>query len=1514
MKFRTNKIAAMLLLASALIWESGCGSSSANVTVDTVSPTSTTVIAATTQVFTSTVTGPSTNLNSTWTCSYVYTPAPTTAQPNPTPTTAATCTSGQTVNGGSIGTWTTDQTSADNTLSYTAPALTNFPNPVPTITFTATAAADTHKTGTVVVSLDTGIRVSVTPTTATAPVGLNPAQQIQFTASFLNISPANANPKWAVMQPVAGSSTAICNAFPSLVSGGACGSASPLGATCSPNCGSISQNGVFTAPTTVPTDTFPVSSGSTAATAAISVTLVVSSADDPTEFAEATITLVNASTNPLTFTGIHPTTIAAGGIVQDIFLDAKNILNTTPITFTPPGSNQTPQAINPSEIFTIPISAAYCTPSAAGVTPVVTCDASIMTRIRLNAAQLATAGVGQITVNNIPDTTNPGNAVSISYPINLVYESPALVAAVPDSYPQGTAAQFSTDGGYYGGGGSALVELLFNGSLTAATSHGARQFTGPLSGSQTQSPGLYPVSISWDQPAQPAPFNPPPYPTVTTNVAVQPVFAGLASAYNPTPPAATQAYPPNIPLLGGATATPSSIAINSTKGYALITEQGANAIELVQFVSNPSLPGRFAPQVTAQVPVGNQPTGVAIDDQINLAAAGYPGQDLAVVVNSADSTLSLLAVSAAAGTATPIGKVDLSQLIVEPSGTATPLPYAVGVDTVTHYAVVAFSNATLGFVVDVNPNPIPAGQYAPPCFVSTQTLPCAIASVSLNTGPTPQVVMQPNVPLAYVTPGGTGVTSVVNLLLTNNSVAIAAAPNGATCVNGTVTITTPNPNLLNQSFPGAVLIAGVTPADFNGTYNVTSASTYTFTYQHSGSGCATTGASGETGGGGTVTFGNPYYTFSTSPTSVGASINPVTRTFAFADPNASTAAPQIGFIQTLDQNVSSLFLTRGSCNGCTPTPAGAPEVGVRFVGWDPFTNVLIAYNPGNNYDEISLINPGGPSANGLQSAYRIIAAIPTGQTGAYAPSGSNTVTVFGPMGYDPKTNLVLVANAGSNTLTYLDIDPQSTFKKVHIKDVQFQLTTTSGGVPSGQPPLASVTAPNPPPVAVCDPTNPVSPYTGCLPHGVTVGQTAYLRILGQGFLSGGTPVVRLDGDSTGITITTSTDAELDVTIPATRLTNAHDFALDVLSGSVNSNTNDLFAVQVTPLAGCGTTTPPTPAQPEGVAIDNIANVAVVTNYGCNTVSFINMDAANAHNYGVPYGTVLATASVGANPIGVDTIPRLGLAVTANNGDSSASIIQYGGSPFTAKTLSFTSASCTTSGGTTSSTNICVGVSPTGVTIDQDRALALIANTGGNSLSAIDLTVLLLATPGTPPMQLIPTSGPPTAIAVDPNRAVAVVTNIQNLGTSSATGGLDVISLSTVPPTKSTTASIASLTANPTGIVYDPAVSPALFYAASTQQNAIYSFDPDTGSTSTIQVGVNPYSIAYNYQTGTLLSVNSTSNTSSVIDAVNAPVFATRETLGISSQSQFAAAIDNFTNTAVIADQNNNRILILPLPK
>ena len=1526
MKVRAIKNAAKLMLvAGAAVCIASCGGSGANQVSDQVIPPATTVVAATTQVFTSTV-GGSTNLDSTWSCTYVYTPAPTQSNPNPKTTTAANCTSGQTVNGGSIGTWTTTQSTANNTLSYTAPALSNFPNPIPVITFTAAAAANTSKKGSAVVTLDTGIRVGVSPASATAPVGLNPAQQIQFNAQLASGPPVGLN--WQVMQPVVGSSTAICNAFPSLVANGACGSASPLGTTCSPNCGSINTStGIYTAPSTMPTDTAPVSSGSTASTAATTVTVVAWKSGDIYHFAVATITLVNASTNPITFTGIQPTTIAAGGIEQDVWLNAKNILNTTPISFIAP--NGTTTAIDPTNIFTVPITASYCTPNSTS-SPAITCDASIVTRIRLNAAQLAQAGTGQIQVSNIPSVS--GQTSTIQFPINLIYAKPAVVSAVPASFPQGVAASLATDGGYYGNLTNALVQVLLNGNTSVVTSTTPRQFTVPLAGSANpQPPGLYPVSVAFSAATPPSP---PPYTAAYTNVAIQPTFAGLSNTYftagtstqSPTQKATplAVALPPNGAITNLA---PSAMAINSTKGYAVITEQGANSIQLVDLV--PVSGGRAAPTMAGgPIAVGNQPTGVAIDPN-----ALSNGDDLGVVVNSGDSTLTVLDLTPTS--ATVVGSVSLSGLIQEPPNTVTPQPFSVGIDPVTHYALVAFSNATLGFVVYVNPNT----SGAPACFNSSQKAPCAIASVSLNTGTNPQIALQPGAPLAYVTPGGTGVTSVVNMLLNNTTVGIAPSPNGASCTNGIATITTNTPNGLNPSSPGAVLIAGVTPAGFNGTYNVNpgTATTFTFTYPLT---CTTNGlTNGVTGGGGTVTFGNPYYTFSTTPTAAGASINPVNRTFAYTDPNASSSAPQIGFINALDQSVTSLFLTLGSCNGCTPIPAGAPEVGTRSVAWDPFTNVLIAYNPATDYNLISLINPGGPTASGSQSAYRIIQAISTcpgtpnttcntGQ-GSYTPSGGSAVTVYGPMGYDPKTNLVLVANAGSNTLSYLDLDPSTTFKKVSVNTVQ----VTSGGIPSSQPPLASAPgAPNPLPVATCDPTNPTNPYASCFPQSVTVGQAAAMKILGQGFLSGGTPVVRLDGNATGITITNSTDAEVDVNIAASRFANPHTFALDVLSGSEGSNVQNIYAVGVVDLSK----TCASADMPEAVAYDNIRNVAVVTNYGCNSMSIINMDASNAHNYGVPYGAVMSTVAVGTNPLGVDVIPRLGYAVVANNGDSSASIINMS-NPLAPNQLSFTSASCTTSSGTKSSTNICVGIAPSGVAIAQDRALALVANTGGNSLSAVDLTPLLQTNSAdcpsstcVPAMQLVATSGPPTAIAVDPNRDAAVATNIQNTGTTSATGGLDVISLASNPPTRSSTASINTITANPTGIVFDPSITqtctsttsctgafaPGLFYVSSTQQNAVYSFNPDTSTATPIRVGVNPYSLGYNYQTGTLLTINSTSNTSSVVDTVGATnsVFSTRNTLGIGSQSQFAVVVDNVTNTAVIADQNNNRVLILALPQ
>lgn len=1502
MKLRSIPYAALGVICSAMVLLHGCSNSStANVITVTVSPSTSVVIAGQVQTFTATV-GGSTNLTVTnWPCTYSYTPPSTSTTPNP-PAKTGTCTSGGTLPGGTgtFGTWVISTTNGSNVLTFTAPTLANFPNPVPVLTFTATSDADTKKTGTATIGLDSGIRVSVTPASATVPVGLTPAQVASFSASFLNASPVGQ--QWHVVQPNTSSTTTSDQ------------TANPLAETCDPNCGSIDNNGIYTAPTTLPTDTKPAGSKSTSAT---TVYAVAWSQADPNHYAISTISLVSATSNAITFDGISPSTIAAGGLSQDIYLSAKNFLNTTKIFFTPPGQTAgQQQQIDSTNIFTIPISSQYCTASSTQ-----TCDASLLTRIRLTSGQLGATGTAQIEVANIPGTAtatppctvvpNPGgstNTTSIACPLNLVYASPALVAAVPDSFPQGQNAQIVVNGGYYGTTNTPIVKLLLDGVLDNVFQSGPRQFVGTPAGSQLSSPGLYEVSIESQAPQGFLPL----FPLVTTNFAVQPNFQNVGTFTSvplPTTPAS------------GTNLAPSSFALNSSKGYAVMTEQAGNSIQLVDLTGTlPNFSGMpvQVPAGTTAAPVASAPTSIAIDDQLNIP--GYSGQDLGVVVSTGDSTLALFALSRTSATYLKSIPVDLQTLLQQPTTTGLATPFSVGVDPGTHLGVVAYSTTNIGFIVDVNPNL--DGSDTRTCFIAGQTPPCVIGPVSMVTGAYPRVVVQPQAPFAYVTPGGNGSTSLVNLLQQGKKADIAPAVSGGTSgavrtVGITKIICTQaTPHGINPALGGTVIISGLTPDSFNGTFQVLSGSVtdaWTFSYSQPGlSDEKETNTAAVHNG---VQYGTPYYSFNTTRFVSAAAINPTTRTFAAADYNASSN--QIQFISTEDQNLTSLTLTAGSCNGCTPIPSGAPEIGFNSVAFDPFTNVLLAYDPADQVgatfptNSVSLINPGGPGFNTTTAAYRIVAAIPVGQPGqgSYTPAGSTTpVVVNGPMTYDPKSKYVLVANAGSNNLSYLNLDSQNVFKKVAIQRLQI----TSAGVANAQPDLS---LPFPVPVAQCDPTS-TDGTKPCMAQAVPLGQTATVRVLGQGFTSATGAVVRLDAQAStacpaAFCTTVVSDSEVDVTIPAAMLTVAHDYALDVLVGGVVSNSTDLHAVGVLDLTATCAPTQNFPQGPEAVAIDAVKHVAFITNFACNSVTSIAIDPAGyvkPDNSIASYGSILNTVTVGKNPVGIGIIPRLGYAVVANNGDSptgSASILDIS-DPTAMKVLSFTS-------GSTTSTTVPVGLSPLGVAIDQDRALALVANSGSNTVTAIDLTVLLpgAVTTKTPTPTTIAASGAPSAIAIDPNRAIAVVTVLQNSGSTTATAGLDVINLASNPPTRSTSASVGSLTASLTGIVYDQAVSPALFYVTSTQQNAIYAYNPDSGATQTIRVGINPYSLVYNYQTGAILTINSTSDTSSLIDS---QTFKTRQTLGISSLSQFAAAMDNVTNTVAMVDQNNNRVILLGMPK
>jgi hypothetical protein len=97
----------------------------------------------------------------------------------------------------------------------------------------------------------------------------------------------------------------------------------------------------------------------------------------------------------------------------------------------------------------------------------------------------------------------------------------------------------------------------------------------------------------------------------------------------------------------------------------------------------------------------------------------------------------------------------------------------------------------------------------------------------------------------------------------------------------------------------------------------------------------------------------------------------------------------------------------------------------------------------------------------------------------------------------------------------------------------------------------------------------------------------------------------------------------------------------------------------------------------------------------------------------------------------------------------------------------------------------------------------------------------------------------------------------------------------------------------------------------------------------VQVGINPTSLDYNFQTSTLVTVNTTSHTLSVVEYVCPPVTGqvvnclaprTRAILGLpdstqtSQLDQFSVALDLKMNLAVVVDQNNNRVLLIPLPR
>jgi DNA-binding beta-propeller fold protein YncE len=1421
MKWRNIAKSIPLVAAAACLWASACGGGNkANQVVVTVSPAGGTLVVTQSITLTAVVTG-ATDVSSTFDCSFTTTPNATTADPNPKASTPAACT---TANGdvGVLSNIQNTSTTANSTATYTAP--TKFPDPAKylnlQVIITATSKADTKKSGKSTLTIDSGIRIQMVPTTATLATG----ETKQFLAeNFDGTVISNSDLKWDVTADATATTKSV---------------------TCTPTCGTVDgTSGIYTAPATVPTQ----------ATA----TIFAVSKIDPNRGAQAAITIVKAGN--ITFSGISPSVAPQGAFQQDIFLAATNATSQIGVKLT---------NLDDSSFITIdPARIKVIFPAGSSA-------ASIGARVRLTSEELKKAGHFQIQVSssNTSITVTGG-----PFPLDIVPNRPTLVGATPDNVQEATLGQtggvpVTIDGGYFGPNDGPAVTTLFNFQtpLQSVNFPTARRITGflpPPSGSNPNA-GLFPLSVQYTvKPG--AVFPPPAVTTAATNIAVIPDYSGLNPprdlSNNPLTSGGLPSGTPSTISLP-ANSAPSGIAVDSVAGYAIVTLAGLNTSgsntntqNNVQFIN---LAGGTPTLGALAASGGNVATAVAVDDNLHVAA----------VVNFGSRTLSVLSIPSGA----LVNTVDLSGVIPAPIPPPTnppfapPFPYSVGVDPVSHRALVAFASTNVGLVVNLDPAATPA------CLPFAPRAPyCPIAYVTLATGSNPQVAFEPGARLAYVTPGGQGLLSAVSLANpSTGSVGIVSA----TRASNVVTIKTAAPHNLVLGNPGTVLISGL-PAgktnntNFNGSFAVgTVLDANNFQYfqadQDDTSTCTATCL---------ASSGIPFLTYTISPSTVGIAFNPVTRTAVLADENVTFS--QISFLDPQSQSITSMTVFAGAVG---QVGSGSPELGATNVAFQPFSNTAVSFNPA--LKQVSLLDP---------TALQRLAIVSTGQNatasvcaancGSTTPPPTN-VALAGALGVDSVHNLAFAVNSGSSNISVIRL---GNIKTVHIQ----QLITP----------------------AIDSPTTPVPAHLSQavkITSGVAPTPVGPVRILGTGFTN--PSQVRLDGvalPSADVTFISS--EELDVTIPVTMpnpsgpnpigiLTGPRHFAFDVVNNlGVGSNVMDFTVVEEIPIPACSGTA----AAPGGVVIDELHNIALVTNTGCHQVSAISLDPANN------FGTVIKAIQTGGTPTDVAVLPKLvitgqaagssGVAVVTNNSANTVSILDL--------------VSLAPVAGVT---DVAVGTAPSGVAINQETNLAVIANSGSNTVSTLDLTPLTASPIGTLAPATVAVNQSPIAVAIDPDRGtngrgLAVVTTLQLNGASAPFGALDAVDIGGTVPVKNSSASISGLLSTPTGIVFDPAVSPALFYATSTQGNQITAFNPDTNGASTIKVGINPTAIAYNFQSSTILTVNALSNSISIVDS---QTFRTKATLGIGGTSRFSTAIHTLTNLAVIADQANNRVLLFPVPK
>ena len=1279
-------------------------------------------------------------------------------------------------NGGAV-TWAVNGVANGNTTVgtistgglYTAPLSVPVNNTTPVtptaITVTATLQSDSTVVGSATVTLDSGVRVTITPTSFTLGTG----ETFQFSAVVSGV-PLNAsivNVCNAVSAPP--SSVPYCNSVTWTVSP-------------TTTAGSVDANGNYTAP-----------AAGQATTALVTATSIF----DNSRTASANVAIGQA-TAP-TLSSVSPTTAARGTLFQDVYLTGTNFLSTTSVFVTDPvnGTRQVP-------------SADVLVPRA-GLTTSPTSMVGTLIHVRLPDLFLTTAPVSPATVASLTfSVAQQGLGTKVacaSSPnlapcqLSLVPVRPAVVGASPDSIPQGTGSPvaFNVNGGFFGTTLNPTVTALFGGNETkfpaVSSTNSTRQLTVTIGGSgnagDVSVPGLFPVAIS---------SNVNPASSVVTNIAIQPSYP--ASAINTLARFTTVGT--NVGTL------PAAVAINAATGVAVVANRGSNDVELIDLT-------KTTPAVVGFICVGSAPSSLTLTESACPAAGPVSVSidnvnGIALVANAATSSIAVV----------NLNSQQVTAVVAVPNnnGLTPPAPFTpigIGINPVNHRALLAYQSTNVASILDLTQPPLAA----PSAFFA--------GVVNISSGPNARVAVSPRLDWAVVTPGGLGSLSIVDLGRQNTSVIAtnAASSPGATRTSGTVTITTTTSQNLQVGEP--VLIGGVGDASFDGIYSVLSVpSSNSFTYSQSN---FSTLPANSTSGGGSISYALPVATLATSLTVQGVAFNDQTQKAILTDPAASTPG--------------TVFTVQDQSSTTIPLPNSNPTDGSfnLAVAVNPLANLAVTANEVSG--DALLIDPSAPS---------VLTTIPA--------EGTNPVDVA----IDPGTDIAVFANQGAPAS--IGIYSLGALRPLQV--LQTSVAPTPNQAPALQPcPTTSGPIVSGPSVLVCS-------TLSSLASASAVAQT--LTIIGSGFTPNSK--ARLDGQV--LTTTFVSNREVTAIVTPGFQSVARRYSLDVADSGAVSNSTSFTVVQSVNLAVGNNTSCSVPA-PQAVAIDAQLNEALVTDsgLGCNQVYLINLG-----------NSAVQAVAVGTTPQGVAVFPRLGVAVVANQGSNTASVINE-----TPGNTGGALATVTTDSG------------PTGVAIDQDLSEAVVTAAGANVADSITLSGNSSAiTAGS--SAAITVQQQPTSVAVDSVTHFAAVGNV-------ASNNVTVVSLNSTSSTNT-----SSTIRIPQGIALDPCPSSTCnanseflgnpnFLITASLQNQVEILDPSTGVLTPFRVGINPTALAFNFATSTLVTLNQLSQTMTVVDYLARQV---RAVFPVTPSSEFGVDIHPRTNLAVVADSTNSRVLLLPLPQ